>query len=178
MAQRLPAETAVTLRDGRPARLRPILPSDVPHLHKFHNRLSLNTLRLRFFSPLRELSPEFATHLCNVDFEKRCAFVLSFPGDDAIHAVGRYESEAPHSAEVAFVVEDDLQGQGIGTLLLQRLIVHAQERGLERLTAVVLCENDSMLAIFREAHYSPRITMQGNLAFVKMDLAPVRQRRL
>jgi ribosomal protein S18 acetylase RimI-like enzyme len=165
-------ETEVVLRDGRSARIRPILPTDIDNLHALHTRLSLNTIRLRFFTPLRTLSPAFAKHLCEVDFDRRCAFVLSWAGDDAIHAVGRYEWEAPHSAEVAFVVEDALQGLGIGTLLLERLIEHAQGQGFERLTAVVLCENDSMLTIFREAHQAPQITMQGSLAFVKMELSP------
>lgn len=170
----IPRETLVTLRDGREARVRPIVPEDVPRLMEFHDRLSVNTTRLRFFTPLRHLSGEFAKHLCTVDYDKRCAFVLSFPGDEAIHGVGRYEWESPHSAEVAFVVEDTLQGLGIGKLLLDRLVEHGRKRGFERFTAVVLCENDSMLSLFRETNYDPLITMQGALAFVKLDLGKVK----
>jgi GNAT superfamily N-acetyltransferase len=172
-----PPETVVTLRDGREARIRPIVPGDAPLLRQFHERLSLNTTRLRFFTPLRHLSEEFAKHLCGVDYDRRCAFVLSFPGDNEIHGVGRYEWESPHSAEVAFVVEDSLQGLGIGKLLLDRLVGQARRQGFERLTAVVLCENDSMLSLFRDTEYDPQITMQGSLAFVKLDIRKVRAAR-
>lgn len=166
----IPNEREATLRDGRVCRVRPISPEDCGRLVEFHERLSVNTTRLRFFSPLRHLSPEFAKRLCNVDFKRRCAFVISLPGDDAIHAVGRYEWESAHSAEVAFVVEDQMQGLGIGAILLDRLADHARTRGFRRLTAVVLCENTMMLSLFRESKYLPEIHMEGSMAFVKLDI--------
>lgn len=139
---------------------------------EFHDRLSVNTTRLRFFTPLKHLSQDFADRLCTVDFEQRCAFVVNFPGEEAIRAVGRYEAESKRSAEVAFVVEDELQGIGIGPLLLDRLVEHARKKGFDRLTAVVLGENTSMLTLFRECAYRAEIHMQGSNAFVKMDIRP------
>ena len=166
----LPLESGGLLRDGRHVRIRPILPADAPLLVEFHERLSINTTRLRFFTALRHLSEEFATRLCNVDFKKRCAFVLSLPGDDAIRGVGRYEGESPNSAEVAFVVEDDLQGVGVGPLLLERLVEQARENGFTRLTAIVLGENSSMLTMFRDSAYRPEIHSEGSTAMVKLDI--------
>jgi GNAT superfamily N-acetyltransferase len=170
MRTKPPGERIATLRDGREVRIRPITPADVPLLMEFHERLSVNTTRLRFFTPLRRLSPDFAKHLCTVDYTKRCAFVVSFPGDNSIHGVGRFEAESRRSAEVAFVVEDAMQGLGIGKLLLDRLVEQARLRGYDRLTAVVLCENDSMLTLFRESPYHAEISMEGSQAFVKMDI--------
>jgi len=112
MPTALPAEKVVTLRDGTPVRVRPIRPDDAPRLIEFHSRLSMNTTRLRFFTPMKRLSAAFADQLCTVDFKKRCAFVISSLDFDDIHAVGRYEGESRHSAEVAFVVEDSFQGKG------------------------------------------------------------------
>ncbi|MCL4242976.1 MAG: GNAT family N-acetyltransferase [Dehalococcoidia bacterium] len=171
MAIALPAEQMVTLRDGTPVRVRPIRPDDAPRLIEFHSRLSMNTTRLRFFTPMKRLSATFAEHLCTVEFKKRCAFVISPLDSDSIHAVGRYEAESRYSAEVAFVVEDSFQGKGIGTILLDRLVEHARTKGFDRLTAVVLCENLNMLTLFRESPYSPEITMQSECAFVKMNIA-------
>jgi RimJ/RimL family protein N-acetyltransferase len=171
MPTALPAEKVVTLRDGLSVRVRPICPADVPRLIEFHSRLSMNTTRLRFFTPMKRLSATFAEHLCTVDFKKRCAFVISPLDSDDIHAVGRYEAESRYSAEVAFVVEDSFQGKGIGTILLDRLVEHARTKGYDRLTAVVLCENLNMLTLFRESPYSPEITMQSECAFVKMNIA-------
>ncbi len=167
MPTALPAEKVVTLRDGLSVRVRPIRPADAPRLIEFHSRLSMNTTRLRFFTPMKRLSAAFADQLCTVDFKKRCAFVISSLDFDDIHAVGRYEGESRHSAEVAFVVEDSFQGKGIGTILLNRLVEHARTKGFDRLTAVVLCENLNMLTLFRESPYSPEITMQSECAFVR-----------
>jgi acetyltransferase len=167
-----PPETQATLRTGEEIRIRPILPRDVPTLLEFHSRLSVNTTRLRFFTAMRTLSPQFAEHLCTVDFVKRTAFVVSPLESDTIYGVGRYESESDTSAEAAFVVEDAKQGTGVGWLLLQRLIDHAQSVGLERLTAVVLCENLNMLTLFRESPYLSEITMEHDTAFVKLNIAP------
>jgi GNAT superfamily N-acetyltransferase len=167
---RLPPETVHTLRDGRTIRIRPITPADVQRLREFHDRLSIDTTRLRFFTPLRHLTLTFAQHLCNVDFDRRCAFVVSFPQDDEIHGVGRYEAELPTSAEVAFVIEDALQGLGIGTMLLERLAQQARDRGFTRLTAVVLYENHSMLTVFRHSPYHAEVHTQREQAFVKLDI--------
>ena len=170
MEQHVPRETAAVLRTGETVRVRPILPSDVPNLLEFHSRLSVNTTRLRFFTAMRRLSPEFAAHLCTVDFVKRVAFVISPQESETIYGVGRYEAESDTSAELAFVVEDARQGTGAGSLLMQRLVEHARDCGFERLTAVVLCENQHMLTLFRESPYLSEITMQHDTAFVKLNI--------
>ena len=171
-----PPETLAKLRDGRAIRVRPIRPDDAQRLSEFHDKLSQNTIRLRFFTPLRHLSPKFARHLADVDFKARCAFVISFPGDDTIHGVGRYEGESIRSAEVAFVVEDDMQGLGIGPILLERLVEHARANAFERLTAVVLSENTMMLLLFRDSPYLPEIHIHRDTAFVKLDIREVADR--
>jgi RimJ/RimL family protein N-acetyltransferase len=167
---RIPPETRARLRTGEEVRIRPILLSDVPNLLEFHSRLSVNTTRLRFFTPMRRLSPQFAEHLCAVDYTKRVAFVISPIDGDTIHGVGRYEAESETSAELAFVVEDAKQGTGAGLLLMERLIDHARAVGFERLTAVVLCENLNMLTLFRDSPFLSEITMEHDCAFVKLNI--------
>lgn len=171
MATTFPPERVVALRDGTPARVRPIRPDDAPRLMEFHSRLSMNTTRLRFFTPMKRLAAPFAEHLCTVDFAKRCAFVISPLDSDTIHAVGRYEAESRRSAELAFVVEDEFQGRGIGPILLEALVDHARVQGFDRLTGVALCENANMLALFRESPYLPEITVENDCAFVKLNIA-------
>lgn len=153
-------------------RVRPITPADAPRLMEFHERLSVRTTRYRFFSPMKHLSEEFATRLANVDFVKRFAFVVSEPLDDVVHGVGRFEAESKRSGEVAFVVEDSMQGLGLGSLLLERIVKHARKLGYERLTALVLAENDQMLSIFRESGLDPQIHTVSDVTSVKLDIRP------
>ena len=56
-------------------------------------------------------------------------------------AVGRYDVVKPGEAEVAFLVEDQHQGRGIGQLLLEHLAQAGRERGVERFVAEVLPDN-------------------------------------
>jgi RimJ/RimL family protein N-acetyltransferase len=165
-----PPERTITLRNGQPMRLRPIRPEDVPNLFAFHERLSLESLRMRYFTPRRRLTENVARHLCTVDFRDRAAFVASPLDADAIHGIGRYERVAPRSAEVAFIVEDALQGLGIGPALLHRLAEHARGQGIDRFTAAVLYENSHMLAVFRNSPFRPQVTVEHDCAFVKLDL--------
>ena len=59
-------------------------------------------------------------------------------------------------AEVAFVVADDHQGRGIGSVLLEHLAAAARERGMKRFVAVVLAENAAMMRVFRHAGYETK----------------------
>jgi RimJ/RimL family protein N-acetyltransferase len=165
-----PPERTFTTRSGQAMRLRPIRPEDLPNLFAFHDRLSRESLRMRYFTPRRLLTEDVATHLCTVDFRDRAAFVASPLDADTIHGIGRYERDAPRSAEVAFIVEDALQGNGIGTALLERLAEYARSQEIDRFTAAVLCENTPMLTVFRKSPFNPQVTAEHDCAFVKLDL--------
>lgn len=51
--------------------------------------------------------------------------------------------------ELALVVRDDQQGQGIGSHLLRQLALQAQRGGLTNLSASMLAENKAMLRLLR-----------------------------
>jgi len=67
-----------------------------------------------------------------------------------IVAGGRYIVVQPGTAEVAFAVVDEYQGQGIGAALMRHLTTIARHAGLERLVAEVLPENSPMLGVFEK----------------------------
>jgi GNAT superfamily N-acetyltransferase len=58
--------------------------------------------------------------------------------------------DRPEVAELGVAVIDDWQGQGVGSLLLQRLTAVARENGIQRLSALILEENEPMLSLFRD----------------------------
>jgi GNAT superfamily N-acetyltransferase len=57
----------------------------------------------------------------------------------------------PGTAEVAFAVIDDYQGQGIGTALMRHLALLARDAGMKELIAEVLPENIPMLKVFQKS---------------------------
>jgi RimJ/RimL family protein N-acetyltransferase len=141
-------ERTVTLRDGSRVRIRPIRSDDAPRLIALYDRLSRDTAYQRFFSAMRRLPPDWARMLATVDYQRRLALVAEDAGaaDGDVIAVARYEpSGSPDSAEVAFVVQDDWQERGLGTMMFLDLLRAAEARGIRRFCAYVLGDNRRML---------------------------------
>src|SRR3954463_11717711 len=123
-------EADVVASDGGVVHLRPILPSDADALVALHDRLSARTRYLRYFGPHPYLSPKELERFTVVDHRARVA-LIALLGDEII-AVGRYEgTPGPDGtgvagpAEIAFVVRDDHQGRGLGSILLEHLAAAA-----------------------------------------------------
>jgi RimJ/RimL family protein N-acetyltransferase len=139
--------TEEQLRDGSLVTVREIEPSDAAALVRFHEALSRESIRMRYFSAHPHLSAVETTRLTTVDHRDRQAYVAAI-GEDIV-AVGRYERNgSTPEAEVAFIVADAWQGRGLGSLLLARLAAHARASGIRRLTASTLADNRPMLKVF------------------------------
>ena len=167
-------EADVVLRDGVPAHLRPIGPSDADALQDFHTGQSERSVYLRFFAPKARLTPEDLERFTHVDYRDRVALVVVVPDDgrEQIIAVGRFDRDGPTTAEVAFTVADAHQGRGLGSVLLEHLAVVARELGIAEFTADVLPQNGAMLAVFRDAGYEVTQSLDEGLVSVRVDLDP------
>lgn len=160
----------VLLSDGRPARVRPIRPSDATALQQFHGMLSAETVYFRYFAPYPELTPRDVHRFTHVDHDNRVAFVLV--DRDQILGVGRYDRlDDPRLAEVAFIVRDDFQGRGIGAILLEHLAAAARERGIQKFVAEVLPQNQKMLGTFEAAGYTPRRSYEDGFIELEFSVA-------
>jgi acyl-CoA synthetase (NDP forming)/GNAT superfamily N-acetyltransferase len=140
----------VVLGDGGTAHIRPIRPSDAPALAAFHRRQSAESIYRRYFSPKPELSDADLEHFTNVDYVDRVALVVERLGEFVGWA--SYERwSGRDDADAAFMVDDEQQGKGIATLLLEHLAAIARSNGIVRFTAEVLADNRAMLAVFSRA---------------------------
>jgi len=138
------------LSDGTAVTLRLVQPSDRTEIARQFLRMSPDARYRRFISGIRELSPEMLDYLTVVDGHHHFA-VLAFTESLDLkveEGVGvarfcRLEGEAD-VAEAAVTVVDDYQGRGIGRLLLQRLVMAAEERGVRKFRGEVLLSNEPM----------------------------------
>jgi GNAT superfamily N-acetyltransferase len=165
-----PPPLKIVLRDGRPMVLRPLRPEDRNEHRAFVERLSRRSSRFRFFVPLKTLESRQQDPYFDLDFVDRVALVACFPGETAIRAVGRYALESTGRAEVALVVEDELQGQGLGTQILRQLAVAARANGIATFTAWVLADNEAMLEVFRATGWPMRVRLERGVGRVELDL--------
>src|SRR4051812_24394268 len=93
---------------------------DAPQLLAFHERQPRENLYRRFFSPKPTLSAKELAHFTDIDFVDRVALVLEIRGQ--FSAWASYERwPGRDDADVAFLVDDQAQGKGIATLLLEHL---------------------------------------------------------
>ncbi|HEX9118259.1 MAG TPA: GNAT family N-acetyltransferase [Anaerolineae bacterium] len=139
----------VTLADGTALTLRAIRPDDAPRLQALAERLSPQSMYFRAMMPLKSLSDRDARRLATVDYARRMALVATRPTAEGEEIVGvaRYAADRTSpsgEAEVAVVVEDRLQGHGLGTLLIMRLGTYARRHGIRAFRAVVLAANTAV----------------------------------
>jgi acetyltransferase len=153
-----------------------IRPEDESLLVAFHDRNSEHTIRMRFFSLVKELSRDRLIRLCHLDYDREIALVaLHHDGerDTEIVGVSRYYLDPQTGdAEFALVVGDAWQGHGLGYHLMQRLIEIARQNGVARLVGCVLRENATMLKLIRELGFTFRAELEGGIVEVALALPP------
>ena len=143
------------MKSGEPVTIRPIRPEDEPLLIRLHQALSERTVYLRYFQPLKlsqRTAHERLTRICFIDYDREIVLVVEHKnaqGLPEIIAIGRLSKlrGAGNEAELAVLVDDRFQFQGLGTELYRRLIAVARDEKLKRVVCTILSENREMRAI-------------------------------
>ena len=137
------------LRDGRRVEIRALKPDDRTELVAAVEGVSPQSLYRRFFTAKRGLTEEEIDFFLNVDFVTHVALaaVIEEGGKQRIVGGGRYVVLRPGTAELAFAVVDEYQGQGICAALMRHLSAIARDAGLRELAAEVLSDNFPMLRV-------------------------------
>jgi RimJ/RimL family protein N-acetyltransferase len=154
VSRRLRSDREFILPDGLKLRLRELRPDDRARLQRFLARCSAESIRTRFFRPINEFPDALLDQLLTVEGQRRLALIVTRgEGDnEEIVAEGRavVSQKRPQIADVAFLVQDELQRRGIATRLLRELTTLACRRGLTHFSADVLADNRAMLALIRK----------------------------
>ena len=129
-------------------RIRPVVEADAAALRALNKRTSDLSLYLRFFSLNRRIADLHVAALVRPPDPEHRALVALF-GDDVAGVAG-YERLDTTEAEVALLVEDAHQGEGLGTLLLEHLAALARDQGIEELVGEVLTRNRQMARVFTD----------------------------
>ncbi|MGV0738100.1 GNAT family N-acetyltransferase [Mycobacterium syngnathidarum] len=138
----------VQMRNGDWLYLRPVLPGDVERTLNGPVEFSSETLYRRFQS-VRKPTKALLEYLFEVDYADHFVWVMTEGALGPVVADARVvrEGHDATTAEVAFTVGDDYQGRGIGTFLMDALVVAANYLGIQRFTARVLSDNYAMRRI-------------------------------
>lgn len=151
-----PAPETWTAADGTVITVRPITAADLALEQEFVDSLSARTGYQRLMS-VRRPSLEELRRLTDIDHERELALIATTPvhGKERQIGVARYVKEpAPGDAEFAIVLSDDWQGRGLGTRLLNSLLVAAKSDGVRRLTGTTMSDNDAMTKLARKLGFT------------------------
>jgi len=142
-----------SIRDGRRVEIRALRPDDRDALRIAVGRASTQSLYRRFFGVKRHFSEQEIEFFTNIDFVRHVALVVVAEegGGPAVIGGARYIVVQPGTAEVAFAVVDQYQGQGVGKALMRHLATIGRGAGLKELIAEVLPENMAMLKVFEKS---------------------------
>ena len=126
----------MTLADRTPVWVRPVVATDRQGLREGYREMSRTARYLRFFTVGNEMSDIRARYFTEVDQRDHIAWC----GVEPVHngrgyGIARFVRDAaqPNRADFAIAVVDDMQGKGLGTILLATLYVLAQAGGIEEL---------------------------------------------
>ncbi len=150
------------LRNGQVVKIRPMNRDDIELEREFITNLSPDARRFRFHCGIGKPSQKMLEQLTDIDHQQREAFIATIPQDGGEVEIGqcRYVLDSDgKAAECAAVVGDNWQKQGLGILLVNRLIETARARGIERLYSIDAADNYKLNEVARkygwECHSDP-----------------------
>jgi acyl-CoA hydrolase/RimJ/RimL family protein N-acetyltransferase len=161
----------VRLRDGREVCVRPTRTSDTGAMQELFHRLPEQDVESRFLQKLSSLTDTVAQYLCSVDYEQEMAFAAVVGPSEReriVAASSYYLSPATGLAEVAYMVDPQWQGAGLGALLHARMLEYARERGVRGFRADVLMGNSRMMRVFERAGHRMSVRTSAGIEEVTM----------
>ena len=151
-------------------RLRVADASDRGAVRAFFTRLSADTIRARYLSPLSSLDGTPGERELDRLLERGSAehvVVLAVDGTQ-VRGIAEFVAEDDQGAEIAFVVEDAFQGRGIGRRLVQQLELLARQRGIVAFTGDLAYGNTRAAALLRGT--GRRLQMLGGYGALRFRL--------
>jgi len=170
-------EMRETLRNGQLVTIRAIQPEDGAQILEGFHEVDQRSLYLRFFEVKNAITEGELKYFTEVDFVDHVALVVvaDIDGKTRIIGGGRYFAyDHPakiRSAEVAFLVHDRYQGQGIATLIMKHLQVIARDSGIAQFEAEVLPENAKMLGVFSHTGLPMKSSRLNDVIHVTLSLS-------
>lgn len=159
----------VVLADGSPATIRLLSPGDRSSVRALFDSISEEHLYTRFFTLGRAVVGHHLDHLF-AGGPDVTTYVIEVGG--RLIGVSDVERLSATTAEIAFLVADDMHGRGVATLLLERAARDAHAGGVDWFTADVLAMNHEMLKVFTDVGLDVQLMPDGSDVGVRMSTVP------
>ncbi|MBF0162122.1 MAG: GNAT family N-acetyltransferase [Magnetococcales bacterium] len=164
--------TSLLLESGRMITFRSSRPTDWKAIKSMLYSLSEGTVYRRFMRHVKRFPLNRMKNFTFIDQRRDVVVVgVLFDGqNEQVVAIGGYNVNATlNRAEVAFLVRDKWQGQGIGTFMMRHLAGVARSVGLAGLTAETLMDNRPMQEIIKKCGLAVQTRFDGDTVHFDID---------
>jgi acetyltransferase len=170
-------EECVVLKNGQRVLLRPIRPEDEPRHWEFLSHIDPEDLRFRFFGYVSQLPRSEMIRLTQIDYNREMAFIATTEGQEegepeTLGVVRATTDPDNREAEFAVLVRSDQKGQGLGRMLMEKLIRYFKARGTKYLVGEALMENKAMAGLAKAVGFEVKRNFDEEMFQFRMFLNP------
>ena len=166
-----------TAKNNTKVTIRPILPEDEQMLVKFHATLSDRSVFLRYLQPMmfqERVVHERLARISHSDYNREIALVAESKDENAernIMGIVRLSKlHATNEAILSILIGDPFHGIGLGAELVRRALDVAKREKVERISATLTADNQTMQHIFKKAGFKIETTVNEKLLSASITL--------
>ncbi len=148
----------ITLKDGSVLLLRPVRPEDEPAMEQMLQRVSTDSLYMRFFGYIPKMSHTWMMRFTHIDYDREIAIVAETTdpakGRELAGVVRIIEDAWRETAEYSILIADAFHGKGLGNMLTDYILDIARQRKIRKIVASVLAANTPMIHMFERRGFT------------------------
>ena len=130
------------------------------------------------FIGMRELQPSQLARLTQIDYDRDMAFIATRKRSDGqfetmgvVRAMADPDNE---KAEFAVIVRSDVTGQGLGSILMSKVIEYCRSRGTHEIVGEALPQNIGVLNLVRRFGFEIQSMPGGGVMMLRLNLRQTR----
>ncbi|MEG3753693.1 bifunctional acetate--CoA ligase family protein/GNAT family N-acetyltransferase [Psychromonas arctica] len=167
-------EEIIHLKNGQTVLLRPITAEDEVRHQLFDNSQTKEDRYKRYFSQRGSMTHEEMAMLTQIDYEREMAFIaVNYNNEEEqdIVAVIRASTDPDNlEAEFGMIVSRELQGLGMGSLLLNKMVAYQQSKGTRQLVAMTMLSNIGMAKLAKKLGFKIERDIEEGIINMHMEL--------
>ncbi len=163
--------TKFTLKNKKKVKVRAIKPEDEALEGEMFTTFSKETQRQRFFHLIKDITHEMLQRYTQIDYDRELALVALTKENNKEKMIGVVRLIADpynETAEFSIVVADPWQGLGLGNRFTDYMLDIAKKRGVKKVWAKFLSDNEKIKSIFKERGF--KIIGKGKTLKAHLDL--------